>query len=93
MVEVHVGAHAVAHGAAKLATDRIVPVLATFAPVADAEGRIVASGGRVLNVTAVGDTVTAAQKAAYEAVEKIGFLTGFCRRDIGWREVEREERD
>ncbi|MEP9359347.1 phosphoribosylamine--glycine ligase [Sphingomonas sp. KR3-1] len=51
---------------------------------------LVSSGGRVLNVTALGDTVRAAQAAAYEAVDAIDFPTGFCRRDIGWREVARE---
>lgn len=52
---------------------------------------LVASGGRVLAVTASGATVRAAQAAAYRAVDAIDFPTGFCRRDIGWREVAREE--
>ncbi len=56
----------------------------------NADGQIVANGGRVLNVTARANSVSAAQQAAYEAVNKIDFPTGFCRRDIGWREVERE---
>lgn len=51
---------------------------------------LVANGGRVLNVTATGTNVTAAQSAAYQAVDAITFETGFCRRDIGWREVARE---
>ncbi len=51
---------------------------------------LVANGGRVLNVTASGATVRAAQAAAYSALDAIDFPTGFCRRDIGWREVERE---
>ncbi|MGV2497382.1 phosphoribosylamine--glycine ligase [Pelagerythrobacter aerophilus] len=51
---------------------------------------LVASGGRVLNVTACGADVTAAQAVAYRAVDAIDFPSGFCRRDIGWREVERE---
>ncbi|WP_281821685.1 phosphoribosylamine--glycine ligase [Sphingobium sp. BS19] len=51
---------------------------------------LVANGGRVLNVTASGATVRAAQAAAYAALDAIDFPTGFCRRDIGWREVERE---
>jgi phosphoribosylamine---glycine ligase len=54
------------------------------------QGHLVASGGRVLNVTAIGESVTAAQALAYEAVDLVSFETGFCRRDIGWREVERE---
>jgi len=51
---------------------------------------LIASGGRVLNVTACGADVTAARAAAYRAVDAIDFPSGFCRRDIGWREVERE---
>lgn len=54
------------------------------------DGQLVASGGRVLNVTALGATVGAAQAAAYGAVDRIDFPTGFCRRDIGWRAVARE---
>jgi phosphoribosylamine--glycine ligase len=53
---------------------------------------LVANGGRVLNVTAMGATVTEAQTAAYKAVDAIDFPSGFCRRDIGWREVKREGR-
>jgi phosphoribosylamine--glycine ligase len=52
--------------------------------------RIVANGGRVLNVTAMGRTITEAQAKAYEAVAKIDWPQGFCRRDIGWRAIERE---
>ncbi|MGB5778004.1 phosphoribosylamine--glycine ligase [Allopontixanthobacter sediminis] len=54
------------------------------------DGSLVADGGRVLNVTATGSTVTDAQAAAYRAIDEITFPTGFCRRDIGWREVARE---
>jgi phosphoribosylamine--glycine ligase len=57
----------------------------------DEDGTIVASGGRVLAVTATGASVAEAQAAAYRAVDAIDFPTGFCRRDIGWREVEREK--
>ena len=53
-------------------------------------GKLVANGGRVLGVTAMGANVTEAQAAAYQAVDAIAFPTGFSRRDIGWREVERE---
>lgn len=60
------------------------------AGTADRDGTLVASGGRVLNVTATGDSVSAAQAAAYAAVDAIDFPTGFCRRDVGWREVARE---
>ena len=52
-------------------------------------GRLVASGGRVLGVTASGATVAEAQSAAYRAVDAIDFPDGFCRRDIGWREIAR----
>jgi phosphoribosylamine--glycine ligase len=51
---------------------------------------LIANGGRVLNVTAKGRSVAEAQAAAYAAVDAIEFPTGFCRRDIGWREVARE---
>lgn len=54
------------------------------------DGQLVAQGGRVLNVTARGKTVTEAQNRAYAAVDRIDFAQGFCRRDIGWREVKRE---
>jgi phosphoribosylamine--glycine ligase len=53
-------------------------------------GELVANGGRVLNVTALGTSVRAAQTAAYHAVDALDFPDGFCRRDIGWREIERE---
>ena len=46
---------------------------------------LVANGGRVLNVTALGANVREAQTAAYAAVDKIAWPDGFCRRDIGWR--------
>ncbi|QIG54165.1 phosphoribosylamine--glycine ligase [Altererythrobacter sp. BO-6] len=57
------------------------------------DGQLVANGGRVLNVTALGRNVTDAQVAAYAAVDAISFPSGFCRRDIGWREVERERQN
>lgn len=57
------------------------------------DGELVASGGRVLNVTARAKTVTQAQALAYAAVDALDFPTGFCRRDIGWREVARERSD
>ena len=59
----------------------------------DAQGRLVADGGRVLGVTAVGATVAEAQRHAYAAVDRIDFPDGFCRRDIGWRAVARERGD
>lgn len=57
------------------------------------DGQLVANGGRVLNVTARGGTVTEAQARAYAAVDAVTFPSGFCRRDIGWREVAREAGD
>lgn len=54
-------------------------------------GEIVADGGRVLGVTAMGDSILQAQKAAYRAVDAIDWPEGFCRRDIGWRAIAREE--
>ena len=52
--------------------------------------RILANGGRVLNVCARGKTVREAQNHAYTAVDRIQWPQGFCRRDIGWRAIERE---
>jgi phosphoribosylamine--glycine ligase len=54
-------------------------------------GHLLADGGRVLDVTARGKTVGDAQKRAYEAVDRIHWPEGFCRRDIGWRAVAREK--
>ena len=51
---------------------------------------LLANGGRVLAVTARGSNVGAAKYRAYEAIDAIEFPDGFCRRDIGWREVARE---
>jgi phosphoribosylamine--glycine ligase len=53
-------------------------------------GRLLANGGRVLNLTALGRTVAEAQARAYAGVERIHWPEGFCRRDIGWRAVVRE---
>ncbi|MEA2950512.1 MAG: phosphoribosylamine---glycine ligase [Alphaproteobacteria bacterium] len=50
-------------------------------------GKILANGGRVLNVAALGKTVAEAQQRAYAAVDKIKWPEGFCRRDIGKRAV------
>ncbi|MET3900513.1 phosphoribosylamine--glycine ligase [Devosia sp. UYZn731] len=51
--------------------------------------RLLGYGGRVLNVTALGADVQEAQNRAYDAVDKIDWPQGFCRRDIGWREIAR----
>jgi phosphoribosylamine--glycine ligase len=55
------------------------------------DGYILANGGRVLNVCASGKTIAEAQRRAYEAVDRIQWPDGFCRRDIGWQAVEREK--
>jgi phosphoribosylamine--glycine ligase len=54
------------------------------------DGKLVADGGRVLGVAALGTTVADAAGAVYRAVDAVDFPDGFCRRDIGWREIERE---
>ncbi len=48
-------------------------------------GRILSAGGRVLGVSAIGQTIAEAQARAYEAVDRLDWPDGFCRRDIGWR--------
>ncbi|MGZ2257002.1 phosphoribosylamine--glycine ligase [Roseobacter sp. A03A-229] len=50
-----------------------------------ASGEFIATGGRVLAVTARADSLQAAHDSAYAMVDKINWLEGFCRRDIGWR--------
>jgi phosphoribosylamine--glycine ligase len=56
-------------------------------------GRLLATGGRVLNVTARGRTVAEAQARAYAAIDLIDWPGGFCRRDIGWRAIARERQE
>ncbi|PXA97426.1 phosphoribosylamine--glycine ligase [Nostoc sp. 3335mG] len=53
-------------------------------------GRLIANGGRVLNVTALGTSVKEAQDRAYRGVDAVDWAEGFSRRDIGWREIARE---
>ncbi|WP_370400938.1 phosphoribosylamine--glycine ligase [Sulfitobacter sp. JB4-11] len=48
-------------------------------------GDIIATGGRVLNVTARGVSLAEAQARAYDTVDRVDWPEGFCRRDIGWR--------
>jgi phosphoribosylamine--glycine ligase len=52
------------------------------AGTAEKEGRIVTAGGRVLGVTALGDTIAQAKARAYEAVARIAFEGAYCRKDI-----------
>ena len=55
-----------------------------------ADGEVVTSGGRVLCVVALGDSVAEAQTLAYARVETISWQDMYCRRDIGYRAVARE---
>ncbi len=73
------------------AANKVDQVTVFHAGTALEGGKIRATGGRVLNVTALGTTVAEAQKRAYGAVDQIKWPSGFCRRDIGWRAIEREE--
>jgi phosphoribosylamine---glycine ligase len=56
---------------------------------ASATGEILSSGGRVLNVSAIGKDAPEARSRAYAAVDAIDWPGGFCRRDIGWRSINR----
>jgi len=60
---------------------------------AGADGKILAYGGRVLGVCGTGKTIGSAQARAYAAVDKIRWPEGFCRRDIGWRAIAREQKN
>ena len=61
-------------------------------PAPNADGkRVLANGGRVLNVSAVAPTVEEARARAYRAVDLIDWPEGFCRRDIAWRAVGRQK--
>jgi phosphoribosylamine--glycine ligase len=73
------------------AAEQVEGVTVFHAGTAAAEGSIVAKGGRVLAVTAVADSFAEARARAYRAVDSIDFVEGFCRRDIGWRELERAQ--
>ena len=64
-------------------------VIVLHAGTALKDGRIVATGGRVLGVTAIGATVSEARQRAYAAVDKLDWPEGFCRRDIAWRAMAR----
>ncbi|MCR6628988.1 MAG: phosphoribosylamine--glycine ligase [Magnetospirillum sp.] len=55
----------------------------------NAKGEVIATGGRVLGVTATGATVKQARERAYQAVDRIRWPEGFCRRDIAWRALAR----
>jgi phosphoribosylamine--glycine ligase len=70
--------------------ERIEGVTVFHAGTALGHQGLVAKGGRVLAVTAVADTFASARARAYRAVDQIDFADGFHRRDIGWREIARE---
>lgn len=53
--------------------------------------RILADGGRVLNVTAIAPTLAQARDRAYEAISRIDWPGGFCRKDIAWRALKGRE--
>jgi phosphoribosylamine---glycine ligase len=63
----------------------------TKSEVRDGKAVVLANGGRVLAVTAIGKTVSEAQARAYKGVDAINWPEGFCRRDIGWRAIAREK--
>jgi phosphoribosylamine--glycine ligase len=72
------------------AAEQVEGVTVFHAGTATANSGLVAKGGRVLAVTALADTFANARARAYRAVDQIDFADGFHRRDIGWREMERE---
>jgi phosphoribosylamine--glycine ligase len=67
------------------AADAVKGVTVFQAGTKSEDGKLLAWGGRVLNVTATGSTLKEARRRAYEAVDLIQWPEGFCRRDIGWR--------
>jgi phosphoribosylamine--glycine ligase len=65
--------------------ERMPNVIVTHAGTRREGARLLADGGRVLNITALAENIAEARKRAYEAVDAIDWPEGFCRRDIGWR--------
>ena len=72
------------------AAEQVEGVTVFHAGTALGDQGLVAKGGRVLAVTAVADTFANARARVYRAVDQIDFADGFHRRDIGWRELQRE---
>jgi phosphoribosylamine--glycine ligase len=72
------------------AAEQVEGVTVFHAGTALSELGLVAKGGRVLAVTAVAETLANARARAYRAIDQIDFADGFHRRDIGWRELKRE---
>lgn len=73
----------VIHGLARLPEDS--RHMTFHAGTAEKDGQIIATGGRVLNVTARGETLAEARNRAYAMVDHLRWPEGFCRSDIGWR--------
>jgi phosphoribosylamine--glycine ligase len=71
------------------AAEQVPGTLIFQAGTATIGDKLVASGGRVLAVTARGRSLGEARDRAYKAIDAIDFADGFYRRDIGWRELER----
>ncbi|MEQ8505081.1 MAG: phosphoribosylamine--glycine ligase [Rhodospirillales bacterium] len=71
------------------AAGAVEDVVVFHAGTAEQDGKTLATGGRVLGVTALGKDVKEAQARAYQAVDLIDWPEGFCRRDIGWRAIKR----
>ena len=71
------------------AADAVEGAVVFHAGTAAEGGRVVATGGRVLGVTAMGKDVKEAQTRAYRAVDALDWPEGFCRRDIGWQAIDR----
>jgi phosphoribosylamine--glycine ligase len=77
------------HGLEKL--DAVPDIVVYHAGTSKSGDVFTATGGRVLGITALGDNVTHAAQNAYAAVDAITWEQGFCRRDIGWRAIEKEK--
>ena len=73
------------------AAAKVAGVTVFHAGTAAKNGAVVAAGGRVLAVTALGRDVAEARSRAYAAVDAIDWPGGFCRRDIGWRALARAQ--
>lgn len=85
------GDYAKGSAIAGLDAARTVPGVEIFhAGTARRDGTLIATGGRVLNVCAHGRDITEARTRAYAAIDRIDWPGGFCRRDIGWRAVDRQ---
>lgn len=65
--------------------ENLIGVKIFHAGTAEKDNKVLAVGGRVLGITAIGSTLKEAQDRAYDAIALIDWPEGFCRRDIGWR--------